>query len=1623
MESRKEDGIGSSVDPLPPLTERIPRTVTGALEFKQLMSQLLLVHADRNHFLYTAARRTVDPSCFDGFAEDGIPGLHGRVAFEFRWPQDDQRHDPNSGNGVADSAAHIRALKSALAHWILITPEDLQPSEIEWLTNINSQGTVKVQHWGQSQVEQLLRQCPSLLARYYPHASDIEGYGRFDFREFATTYREKVVVAHGHLRTVGLPPETLRERDSRTELTLRELFVPIRLIPEGSESKSEHLQDVLLKGFSAVILGDPGMGKSTLLAYLALLFAGGTSLEGVDIPSNIVPMFVSLREFVRAQQSRPDLSFVAFLEMRARERLQLPAAHRAFFEAALRMGEAVVLLDGLDEVGGDVVRHRVATEIRTFRADYPDCWFWVTSRIYGYTSAVRLSDDDFRHYRIGHLDDEQVNTFVDRWYAVQLRPNPVEARAQANSLTVAIHRTPSVRRLAGNPLLLTLMAFIHHGLRKLPQDRGELYERCVEMLLKTWQEARREDTAAPAGLGGLTLPVHLQKDYLAHLALSIQERNEGKADDVRGLVTRRQALDCLTSRHLEQIARSQAPGGEQQAREEMERFLDYVADETGLLIDRGGGLLSFIHLSFQEYLAAWVFICTRDTPRGAAFFIQHIADSQWEEVLLLRCYVILHGAGGPDELDAILAALLRRLGDGGPVQAWLTLTRALRDDIDLRREDQGRIFARAIDFWLEAPLFEGPWFSVLEEVCLFAERTRTSLRAAVWDAQTREPVARAVACLHLEARLFGLSADVCHRLCNRSDFPQMLPDLIAFIDEASLESLLAERASVADWSKAFRALDGPAIYRMTLRWTSAPTAAVGAALGLMWRKILGELNSRRSFATTQQRRDAALSGRWGCLTTRTLFSTVTLPFPGLRALTLDLPDAATIPPPQLLCDGLARTRLAIANRGAWPEFTSWATTYIRDVVAPFSVEKRLAVSTIQGIADAFVGALGGRLMRQASLGLSDNGRNKVNRDFAFDFVHGFVYESVSGLMRLIVRNLAREFGHQFGPAIVRTFAREFARDFARDDLLRDLGRDLGIEGYDPKWDDAFFEPSKHAVRQLRVIGDDSSWNYSLEFVTVRDNDPRDPPATLTASLTNPLALPLLIADMLSAIALQHNFTAFRAFAVLDPQSKAPEAALLEWFEANPVDVYGVALAWREYGNRERHQDDAQRALFVAHAAYASLMTGIECRIDESNVADRGPYTSVSRLIYELCCFRDVESNVPELLDALSSAEVRTIVETAGVVAIGGESQNAAGSLESAGARMPPSANPEAKRVVEPRVLFSWLHLSDVHFGHRDPGHRWDQQLVLDSLNKDIASHGGRAVPTPNAILVTGDVAFSGSSDEYTTARTWLLDVAGYLSLSAAEIFIVAGNHDVDRTVDKKKRSAARLVQRLREGKESLDEVLSNSEDKALLCSRIESYLSFAATFPHLTSPDPLFWSHSLVSPLGLPVRIVGLNTALLAADDGDQGKLWLGKEALARTITSIPEGELVIVLTHHPFREHWLADQSTADTWIRRRGSVHLFGHIHDADSEEARYGTGSGIVRIAAGAVHGDKLPPGQPASHGYSFAAVVQAADGSLHLRVWPRRWSEKKKTFVSDIENTPDDRSFAEHSLWPFRSPTAK
>jgi 3',5'-cyclic AMP phosphodiesterase CpdA len=333
-----------------------------------------------------------------------------------------------------------------------------------------------------------------------------------------------------------------------------------------------------------------------------------------------------------------------------------------------------------------------------------------------------------------------------------------------------------------------------------------------------------------------------------------------------------------------------------------------------------------------------------------------------------------------------------------------------------------------------------------------------------------------------------------------------------------------------------------------------------------------------------------------------------------------------------------------------------------------------------------------------------------------------------------------------------------------------------------------------------------------------------------------------------------------------------------------------------------------------------------------------------------------------------------------------------------------------------KPVFRWLHLSDIHMGHGDAEHGWDQTLVLDALRLDLADQVKRQQAPIHAIFVTGDVAFSGTgkkSTEYSEAKAWLSEIATTAGVPTDRVVIVPGNHDVNRAADND-RSTRRLVDSLRNGSEKIDNVLNDPSDHARLAGRMTAFLDFAADFG---GRDRSLHFKRCFEVDGLRVWVIGFNTALLASDETDHGKLRLGKRQLGELLVRppIPEGDLVIALGHHPLRSGWLADEADMEVTLATRTHAYLAGHVHEAGSEWGGSGGGRSFVRVIAGSAHGEQMPAGAIARHGYNYGAIVRGGEGQdAKMRIWPRFWSPKNGDFRHDVDNTLRDRDYAEHTI---------
>lgn len=300
-----------------------------------------------------------------------------------------------------------------------------------------------------------------------------------------------------------------------------------------------------------------------------------------------------------------------------------------------------------------------------------------------------------------------------------------------------------------------------------------------------------------------------------------------------------------------------------------------------------------------------------------------------------------------------------------------------------------------------------------------------------------------------------------------------------------------------------------------------------------------------------------------------------------------------------------------------------------------------------------------------------------------------------------------------------------------------------------------------------------------------------------------------------------------------------------------------------------------------------------------------------------------------------------------------------------------------------KAHFTWLHLSDIHMGHGSAAYNSNQVLILRELYKDVMGRRTFGVPKIDAILVTGDIAFSGNcarrgrgrANEYQEAARWLCSVAKAVRVPPERIYPVPGNHDIQRwSTDRLLRS--RLLRKVRQSPERLDAALGDKAHSLLLRKGLRNYLSFTSHFAPACRRQ-LWWTDQIVSRRK-HIALVGLNTALLSNDDKDWGRLCIGQRQIAKTFAmSAPTlvDQFVIVLGHHPLSGGWLADEKDIVRYLAENADLHLFGHLHDPDAVRIERADGRRFIRVHAGAVHEQ--------NHGRRVTSDADAATTSLMAR----------------------------------------
>lgn len=312
---------------------------------------------------------------------------------------------------------------------------------------------------------------------------------------------------------------------------------------------------------------------------------------------------------------------------------------------------------------------------------------------------------------------------------------------------------------------------------------------------------------------------------------------------------------------------------------------------------------------------------------------------------------------------------------------------------------------------------------------------------------------------------------------------------------------------------------------------------------------------------------------------------------------------------------------------------------------------------------------------------------------------------------------------------------------------------------------------------------------------------------------------------------------------------------------------------------------------------------------------------------------------------------------------------------------------------------TWLHMSDFHFRAEV---EWDTEIVLKHLLQDIEGRCtiDSSLQKIDFVFVTGDVSFSGKPGEYDNAHEFLKKLGRAAEVRKDRVFIVPGNHDVDR-----ERIPVMLRGNRPTDRSAVNGIYQDLESRVAYAARLHGFRSFVKDkYKSISLNEDLFYVNHRTAQSCM-VRITGLNSAWVSGADHEYGKLILGDIQVRKALqarSSRGQEDLSIALVHHPLE--WLSefDQDDCRPLCYREFDFILHGHLHKTGMLSLQE-PGRRAMVIGAGACYMARDKP-----NAYNYVCLdVQNRRGTVFFREYTDldtgHWTKDTRTYRA----APDGR----------------
>ena len=360
---------------------------------------------------------------------------------------------------------------------------------------------------------------------------------------------------------------------------------------EVEEPEIDTAENFLQKYKRLVIIGDPGSGKTTLMHHLVHDFSQA-ALGASDGEMIHIPIYASAHDIARLQKN--GTSIIAIIASILTDEGMNDAA--AFASAEFHKGRFLLLIDGLDEISQSEQRKLLFTALHLVNTTTN--YAVLTSRPSSYQVG------DIQEWQLCEV--QQLDRMRRRRLLISTLLQEMNYRTRSETifnplyLEQSLEQRADLRVWAGNPLLLTLITMQYSRDGLLPRERATIYRFAFEEMLDRNRAFMQR---------------YFEKDVLEQALKALAFAMTSK-----GIVTASlheiASLISLSGKHFDE-----------------ERVIELI-ERSAVLQKQAPGRWGFIHLTFQEYLAA-ASLAEMEGEACKRLIYETRMNSRWEQVALL----------------------------------------------------------------------------------------------------------------------------------------------------------------------------------------------------------------------------------------------------------------------------------------------------------------------------------------------------------------------------------------------------------------------------------------------------------------------------------------------------------------------------------------------------------------------------------------------------------------------------------------------------------------------------------------------------------------------------------------------------------------------------------------------------------------------------------------------------------------------------------------------------------------------------------------------------------------------------------------------------------------------------